>query len=92
MWESELVHFKRQQLERGAVKELNSPSESCFFTGLFLLVNSLNVPTGSAGRGPAPCAAGSRKASVTSRRVRNGMRSSCPGSENVSLKSGVQHE
>lgn len=49
------------------MKELNSPSESCFFTGLLLVVNSLSLPTGSAHRGPTPCAAaGSRKASVTS--------------------------
>lgn len=75
------------------MKELNYPSKSCFFTRLFLLVNSLSMPTGSAGRSPAPCAAaGSRKASVTSGRVRNGMRSSRPGSENVSLKSGMQHK
>lgn len=75
------------------MKELNSPSKSYFFTGLFLLVNSLSVPTGSAGRGPAPCAAaGSRKANETSGQVRNGMRSSCPGSENVSLKSGMKLE
>lgn len=74
------------------MKELNSPSESCFFTVLFLLVNSLNMSTASAGRGPASHAADSRKASVTSGRVGNELRSSCPGSENVSSKSGMQHE
>lgn len=41
------------------MKELNSSSKSCFFNGLFLLVSSLSVPAGSAGRGPAPCAAAS---------------------------------
>lgn len=30
------------------MKELNSPSKSCFLTELFLLVNSLSMPTGSA--------------------------------------------
>lgn len=62
------------------------------FPRLFLLVNSLSMPAGSAGRVPAPCAVGSRKASVTSGWIRNGMRSSCPDYENVSLESGMQHE